>query len=68
MYGFPDSAIVGTVKRFSRGGSKKKTEVDIDDFIFVFRAVARFFSRRKAQRARAESRARFYKKHGFYKQ
>jgi hypothetical protein len=64
MYGLPDSALVGTAKRFSKLGGKKKTEVDIDDFIFVFRAVSKFFARRKAQKARAL----FYKKHGYYKQ
>jgi hypothetical protein len=68
MYGLPDSALVGTAKRLSRVGKGKKTEVDIDDFIFLFRAVSKFFARRKAQRARIQSRARFYKKHGYYKQ
>jgi hypothetical protein len=64
MYGLPDSALVGTAKRLSKLGGKKKTEVDIDDFIFLFRAVSKFFARRKKQM----SRARFYKKHGYYKQ
>jgi hypothetical protein len=64
MYGLPDSALVGTAKRLSRSTKGKKTEVDIDDFIFLFRAVSKFFARRKKQMARA----RFYKKHGYYKQ
>jgi hypothetical protein len=64
MYGLPDSALVGTAKRLSKLGGKKKTEVDIDDFIFLFRAVSKFFARRKRQNARAQ----FYKKHGYYKQ
>jgi hypothetical protein len=64
MYGLPDSALVGTAKRLSKLGGEKKTEVDIDDFIFLFRAVSKFFARRKAQRTRAQ----FYKKHGYYKQ
>jgi hypothetical protein len=68
MYGFPDSAIVGTAKRFGRRSKGKKTEVDIDDFIFLYRAVSKFFARRKARKARAQSRALFYKKHGYYKQ
>ena len=54
MYGLPDSALVGTAKRLSRGTKGKKTEVDIDDFIFLFRAVSKFFARRKRQNARAQ--------------
>ena len=68
MYGLPDSAVLGTAKRIGKLGGKKKTEVDIDDFIFVFRAVSKFFARCKRQSARAKSRAQFYKKHGYYKQ
>ena len=68
MYGLPDSALVGTAKRLSKAGKGKKTEVDIDDFIFLFRAVSKFFARRKVQKSRAQSRALFYKKHGYYKQ
>ena len=68
MYGLPDSAVIGTVKRFNKSGRGKKTEVDIDDFIFVFRAVSKFFARRKKESTRAKSRAQFHKKHGYYKQ
>jgi hypothetical protein len=64
MYGFPDSALLGTAKRLRKAGRGKKTEVSIDDFIFVYRAVSKFFARRKRQKARAL----FYKKHGYYKQ
>ena len=65
MYGLPDSAIVGTIKRLNSSISrKKKTEIEPEDFWRLVYAVKRMGARRKAQKARAE----FYKKHGFYKQ
>ena len=66
MYGLPDSAVVGTLKRFKgrRGGRRTTTEVGWEDFFFLVNAVKRFRARRKAQKARAD----FYKKHGYYRQ
>jgi hypothetical protein len=65
MYGLPDSAVAGTVKRLSSiGGRKKRTEIEPEDFWALVYAVKRFRARRKAQKARAL----FYKKHGYYKQ
>lgn len=66
MYGLPDSAVVGTLKRFKshKGGRRKTTEVGWEDFFFLVNAVKRFRARRKAQKARAD----FYKKHGYYRQ
>jgi hypothetical protein len=66
MYGLPDSAVVGTVKRLtkSRGGRRKTTEVGWEDFFFLVNAVKRFRARRIKQKKRAE----FFKKHGYYKQ
>jgi hypothetical protein len=66
MYGLPDSAIVGTIKRFNRrkGRSRNVSEIDPMNFWVMVYAIKRMSARRKAQKARAE----FYKKHGFYKQ
>jgi hypothetical protein len=65
MYGFPDSALVGTAKRLSKvGGRKRRTEIEPEDFWVLVYAVKRFRARRKAQKARAE----FYKKNGYYRQ
>ena len=66
MYGLPDSAIVGTIKRLNgrKGGRRKSTEVGWEDFFFLVNAVKRFGARRKARKARAL----FYKKHGYYQQ
>jgi hypothetical protein len=66
MYGLPDSAIVGTIKRFNRrkGRSRNVSEIDPMNFWVMVYAIKRMGARRKAQKARAE----FYKKHGFYKQ
>ena len=66
MYGLPDSALVGTVKRLSRsaGGRKKGTEVGWEDFFFLVNAVKRF----RARRRRQKQRALFFKKHGYYQQ
>ena len=66
MYGFPDSALVGTAKRLKRvaGVSRRRTEIEPEDFWVLVYAVKRFRARRKAQKARAE----FYKKNGYYRQ
>ena len=67
MYGFPDSAVVGTVKRLRgrKGGRRKSTtEVGWEDFFFLVNAVKRFSARRRIQK----QRALFFKKHGYYKQ
>jgi hypothetical protein len=65
MYGLPDSAIVGTAKRLSKvGGRKKRTEIEPEDFWALVYAVKRFRARRIKQKKRAE----FFKKHGYYKQ
>jgi hypothetical protein len=64
MYGLPDSAVVGTVKRLNRSRRKSTTEVGWEDFFFLVNAVKHFRARRRAQKARAL----FYKKHGYYKQ
>ena len=66
MYGLPDSAVVGTIKRFNRrkGRSRNISEIDPMNFWVMVNAIKRIGARSKAQKARAE----FYKKHGFYKQ
>jgi hypothetical protein len=66
MYGFPDSAVVGTAKRLkgSRGGRKHRTEINPEDLWVLVYAVKRFRARRIKQKKRAE----FFKKHGYYKQ
>jgi hypothetical protein len=66
MYGFPDSAVVGTAKRLKKfaGVRRSRTEIEPEDFWVLVYAVKRFRARRKAQKARAL----FYKKHGYYKQ
>lgn len=66
MYGLPDSALVGTVKRLNgrKGGRRKSTEIGWEDFFFLVNAVKRFRARGKAQKARAQ----FYKKNGYYQQ
>jgi hypothetical protein len=64
MYGLPDSAVVGTIKRLNGRRRKSTTEVGWEDFFFLVNAVKHFRARRKAQKARAL----FYKKHGYYKQ
>ena len=63
MYGLPDSAVVGTVKRLNRRRRKSTTEVGWEDFFFLVNAVKHFRARRRAQKARAQ----FYKKNGYYK-
>ncbi len=61
----PDSVTYTMYKRAKRMGKRRGvSEVSVDDFINVARALVRYGARRKAQKARAE----FYKKHGYYQQ
>lgn len=66
MYGLPDSAILGTIKRLRgrRGGRRRHTEIGWEDLTLIVNAVKRSGARRKAEKARSE----FYKKHGYYQQ
>jgi hypothetical protein len=66
MYGLPDSAILGTAKRLKghKGGRRKGTEVGWEDLFAVVNAVKIVFARNEAR----NSRAKFYKKNGYYQQ
>ena len=66
MYGLPDSAIVGTIKRLNghKGGRKHRTEIGWEDLFLLVNAVKRFGTRRRVQK----EREMFFKKHGYYKQ
>jgi hypothetical protein len=65
MYGFPDSAVLGTVKRLGgRRGRRHRTEIEPEDFWALVYAVRRFRARRRIEK----KRALFFEKHGYYKQ